>query len=212
MEGTTSILDAKKIMNANFFGPTELDLISDSIGFEVPVNYPEIPFSKIELVGFQKDYILILGVSYMKNGEQLTLESLRRHFGINPDISEPCFYNQDWYLCEKFMQVSLENKWYLIKKTVHEDSRAILPEKLITKYNFPTAILCAYSFFVNWFVNKEKLWKYDFIWCSDVDHNGDRIYVGKYNDIDGLNKNGFSIHRYLSLKNFYASISMVNNE
>lgn len=52
----------------------------------------------------------------------------------------------------------------------------------------------------------EKLWYHDFVWCSDVDHNGDRIYVGKYNDIDGVNKDGFSIHRHLALRLCYGCI------
>lgn len=52
------------------------------------------------------------------------------------------------------------------------------------------------------------LWKHDFVWCSDMDHNGDRIYVGKYHDISGVNKNGFSIHRHLALRECYASINL----
>ncbi|MEI7423450.1 MAG: hypothetical protein WCK18_15215 [Prolixibacteraceae bacterium] len=212
MERRTEIEKVKSLFGENFLGSDELAKIAPQMGIQLPAIVPEIPYSRAQLETQAKDSILILGINKMANGEVLSLLSLREQFGTNPDVYEPCFYNQDWYLREKFMQDSLENKWYLIKKTVYEDSRAILPEKLITKYNFPTAILCAYSFFVNWFVNNEKLWKYDFLWCSDVDHNGDRIYVGKYIDVDGLNKNGFSIHRYLSLKSSYATISMFNNE
>ena len=62
--------------------------------------------------------------------------------------------------------------------------------------------------FAYFYTNRKILWPYDFIWCSDFDHNGDRIYVGKYHDIDGVNKDGFSIHRHLALRICYASINI----
>lgn len=40
-------------------------------------------------------------------------------------------------------------------------------------------------FFAYCFANEEYLWFHDFVWTQDVDHNDDRIYVGKYHDIDG---------------------------
>ena len=68
--------------------------------------------------------------------------------------------------------------------------------------------MCTYTFFVFYLCRHEKIWNHDFIWCSDRDHNGDRIYVGKYHDIDGVNKNGFSIHRHLALRPCYGAISI----
>jgi hypothetical protein len=130
--------------------------------------------------------------------------------GINPNVSEPCFYNQDWYLKENFIDDTLENKWYLIRKNVFEDTRAMQPNELIEKgISLPSAILCTYTFFSYYCYNKDLLWKYDFVWCSDMDHNGDRIYVGKYRDIDGINKNGFSIHRHLALRDCYSAINTI---
>jgi hypothetical protein len=73
---------------------------------------------------------------------------------------------------------------------------------------FPSAILCVYAFFAYYCSYGEMLWHNDFVWCLDTDHNGDRIYVGKYHDVDGVNKNGFSIHRHLSLRSCYASVDM----
>lgn len=209
MERTTSIDEAKKIMGANFIGYDELLIISEKFPLVIQDHYPDIPFSKDELISKKENYILIIGVSEMRKGLPLTLLSMKDHFGVNPDVSEPCFYNQDWYLKENFMNTTLENKWYLIKKSVFEESRAILPNILRTKYSFPTAILCAYSFFVYWFFANQLLWKNDFVWCSDKDHNGDWIYIGKYIDIDGVNKNGFSIHRHLEIRDFYGAITML---
>ena len=111
---------------------------------------------------------------------------------------------------EEFMAYRLEAQWYLIKKDVFEDSRAVMPVELMQKgMNFPPAILCAYAFFAYYYATGEMLWYHDFVWCADTDHNGDRIYVGKYHDIDGVNKNGFSIHRHLALRPCYGSINML---
>ena len=129
-----------------------------------------------------------------------------RIFGKNPDVSEPCFYNQDWYDKEDFIIKPIQTGWFLIRKTVYEDSRAVQPIELIERYTFPTAVKCTYSFFIAWITLDIKLWYHDFVWCSDIDHNGDRIYVGKYNDVDGVNKNGFSIHRHLALRACYGCI------
>ena len=129
---------------------------------------------------------------------------------MNPDVSEPCLYNQDWYLKEDFIDVNLHTRWFLVKKDVFDESRAVAPEELISqKLNFPSAILCAYTFFAYYYARNEYLWWHDFVWCSDTDHNGDRIYVGKYHDVDGVNKNGFSIHRHLGLRSCYGSVNYI---
>lgn len=203
MERTTSIAEAKQVMGLNFIGPDELALIADKMGIKVPSEIPAIPFSLEELKNKKEDYILILGSSQMGNGEPLTLKSLRDHFGINPDVSEPCFYNQDWYLKEKFIEKPLESKWFLIRKNVFQESRGKNPDEFINDYSFPFAILCAYAFFSYYFHTKEYLWKHDFVWCNDIDTNGDKIYVARYVDPLGLNKNGFSIHRHLRIRENY---------
>jgi hypothetical protein len=196
------------MMNKNLITADELVAIASAFPVKIPVEIPVLPFTPEVSAQYTKDYILVMGASEMTNGQPMTLLSLREYFGIDPDVSEPCFYNQDWYLKEDFMTARLENKWYLIKKDVIEESRAVQPSELIKNYDFPSAILCAYTFFVWYFLRKECLWEHDFVWCSDTDHNGDRIYVGKYHDIDGVNKNGFNIHRHLALRNCYGAISI----
>jgi hypothetical protein len=184
----------------------ELKSIAKEFPLLLPDKPPIVPYSSEDITKAGKDSILILGIPEWKDGKPLSLATMRDFFGIDPDISEPCFYNQDWYLKEDFIHHTLENKWYFIKKNIIEESRAVQPSELVKIYNFPTAILCAYTFFVWYFLNKEYLWEHDFVWCSDTDHNGDRIYVGKYHDIDGVNKNGFSIHRHLALRKCYGAI------
>lgn len=187
----------KPFFKAMGFGEVEIQ--------ERPIEYSDLDLQKAAAEG----YILICGVEHIK-GERITLRFLRDKFGVNPDEYEPCLYNQDWYLKEDFMDVALNTQWYLIKKEIFESSRAVMPEALTQQgLNFPPAILCGYTFFAYYFARKEYLWLHDFVWCCDTDHNGDRIYVGKYHDIDGVNKNGFSIHRHLALRPCYGSVNIV---
>jgi len=203
------ITAAKQLFGENFIGKEELISFLKVMGFgEIDIKMNPIEYSDSDLhKAASEGYILIYGVKNL-NGQNITLRFLRDKFGMNPDMSEPCLYNQDWYLKEDFMDRTLNSQWYLIKKEVFEDSRAVMPNDLTRKgLNFPLAILCGYTFFAYFFARNKYLWWHDFIWCADTDHNGDRIYVGKYHDIDGVNKNGFSIHRHLALRNCYASIN-----
>jgi len=201
----------RQIFGVNFIGKEELKLFFKAIGGgdveiqENPIQYGDADLQKAAGEG----YILIYGVGSI-NGQNVTLKLLREKFGVNPEESEPCLYNQDWYMKEDFMDLTLEDKWYLIKRDVYEESRAVMPADLTQQgLKFPPAILCGYTFFAYYFAYKEYLWWHDFVWCSDTDHNGDRIYVGKYHDIDGVNKNGFSIHRHLALRPCYGSVNYI---
>ncbi len=202
----TSLQEAKKIMGQNFIGPEQVNVLLQMIGenkIEIE-TCPTINYGKELLQKYADSYILVYGSS------RVTIKNLRNYFGFDPDKSEPCFYNQDWYMSEDFINTRLEDKWYLLKKDVINNTRACQPKDLLSEgIEFPSAILCTYTFFLYDIIYGEKLWYHDFIWCSDVDHNGDRIYVGKYHDIDGVNKNGFSIHRHLALRNCYGSINYI---
>ena len=209
MERGTRIEEAKEIFGNCLIGPEELLKYSKQMGIKMPIKIPNIPFKPSELSERSEDYILVLGSSTMSSGDPISLFSLREYFGINPDVIEPCFYNQDWYLKEKFMTNPLTDNWYLIRRSVFENTRAQNPEQISAKLKLPSAVQCAYAFFMNYFYTGEYLWEHDFVWCNDKDHNGDRIYVGKYHDITGINKNGFSIHRHLALRQWYGSIDTI---
>lgn len=203
------IEDAKRLFGEKFIGKDELKPFFKALGFgdvaiqEKPIDYCDSDLQKAA----EEGYILIYGVEQI-DGQRITLRFLRDKFGVNPDVSEPCLYNQDWYLKEDFIDRTLNAQWYLIKKDVYEDSRAVMPGDLMQRgLNFPSAILCGYTFFAYYYARNEYLWLHDFVWCCDTDHNGDRIYVGKYHDIDGVNKNGFSIHRHLALRPCYGSVN-----
>ena len=201
----------RQLFGVNYIGTEELKPFFKALGFgEVEIQEKPIAYSDSDLMkAASEGYILIYGIEHI-DGKRITLRFLRDKFGVNPDVSEPCLYNQDWYLKELFIDVPVHTQWYLIKKEVVEKSRAVMPGELLKMdFSFPPAILCGYTFFAYYFARKEYLWWHDFVWCSDVDHNGDRIYVGKYHDIDGVNKNGFSIHRHLALRPCYGSVNLM---
>lgn len=141
----------------------------------------------------------------------ITLNQLREAFGTDPEAGEPCFYNQDWYLKEDFAtKTETDGEWHVLAKRVREDWRAKRPEdienELTANEQLPSAVTAAFVFFAYWHkTGGEMLWAHDFLWCSDRDHNGDRIYVGRYEDPDGVNKNGFNIHRHLALRPAYSA-------
>jgi len=197
----------KQLFGHNLIGPDELKSLLAKLGWGADISVPELNYPEEQLKQCAKDYLLVMGVPEI-GGRPVTIRTLREAFGFDPDESEPCFYNQDWYMHEDFIDRTLQSRWYLVRKQVVESSRAVMPEQLMeNRYAFPSAILCAFAFFAYYFHYGEHLWYHDFVWCSDTDHNGDRIYVGKYHDVDGVNKNGFSVHRHLALRQCYAAVN-----
>lgn len=207
---------AEMLLKNNFIGPNQLKPFFDSLNLEVTFNkIPEIPYSLEKLESLKSEYILILGIPETDDKTPIDILVMRSKFGLNPDLSEPCFYNQDWYLNEQFIQETLDLKWYLLRKEVFLFSKAQNPDIFLDENNdikFPSAILCTFCFFTYFFSTNELLWKHDFIWCSDIDNNRDRIYIGKYNDETGISKNGFSIHRHLTIREHYGCINTLTFE
>ena len=199
----------RQLFGQNLIGPDELQPLIERLGWGVDVTVPDMNYTKEQLEDSSNDYLLVMGVPAI-GGRAVTIRHLREAFGIDPEQGEPCFYNQDWYMHEDFIDRPLESRWYLLRKQVVEESRAVMPDQLIAaNYVFPSAVLCAFAFFACWLCYGEKLWWHDFVWCCDTDHNGDRIYVGKYHDVDGVNKNGFSVHRHLALRQCYATVNTI---
>ena len=137
----------------NFLGPDEVCCMMEK--FEEGFSFNEVPqitYSWDVLEKCSKDgYILVMGVPeiYPQN-KKLTIRTLRDKFGYDPDAAEPCFYNQDWYLAETFIDEVLPLGWYLIKKDVFENTRAEQPLDILSKgIKFTSAILWIYTLFVS---------------------------------------------------------------
>lgn len=205
MERVTSQLEARELFGINFIGVDEILEIKDKFPLKIPSEIPEIKIPKDILLRSKDTHILILCLNFFNN-QDLNILNMRYFFGMSSQI-RPNFYNQDWYLKEDFANDILDIEWKLIKKNVFEDSRGVLPEFLSKSVIFPSAILCTYTFFTYFLLRNIILWEHNFVWCRDLDHNGDRIYVGKFTDLGGLNNNGFSIHRHLKIRKIYGAIS-----
>ena len=205
-----SVVTARSIFGNNFIGPKELEVFFSLMGVTVKFEQvPDISFDPDLLKSKASEYILILGVPVDLAGSKITIARLRDFFGMSKKDDFPCFYNQDWYLMEDFIHQSVDFKWYLIRKNVIAETRALSFEDVIianAAINLPSAILCAYTFFAWAIIRGEILWQNDFVWCSDFDINNDRVYVGKYSDVLNNNRSGFSIHRHLKIRNHYGSI------
>ena len=209
MERKTTLKEAEIIFQRNFIGPEQLNSCFYNVGFRLEITDQEIPYSPELLKSKSKDYLLVLGSSKMNNGMPVTIMNLKNYFGMDSEKFEPCFYHQDWYHLEAFANEVLTDSWFLIRKTSYHENRGVEPIELNNEIVLPKAINCTYAFFVNFLVNKTYLWRDTFVWCGDVDHNSDKIYVGKYLDAQKFNKNGFNIHRHLSLKPHYTYIDML---
>jgi hypothetical protein len=191
--------DAKRIFGESFIGPAELASMQRPLSFGT-IDAPEILFDDAVLTAVRDSHILIFTPRSDADGNKITLNYLRDIFGTDPEEHEPCMYNQDWYLKEDFAaKTTLDGTWHLIRKDVLETVRAKRPEEiehsLDAGESFPTAVSCAFAFFAYWQVSGGKR-----LWDND-----DRIYVGRYEDSTGINKNGFNIHRHLALRPSYSA-------
>ena len=209
---------ARELFRDNFIGSSEMERISTEMNILQPSklseSFPKNNFSFDLLRKFSKSHILILCIPFDSNYTPLTLLKLRNFFGIDPLIKEPCFYNQDWYLQEDFaVKTTCNLGWYLVKKSIQNDSRGLTIQEFNKKIQqpidhlLPSALLASYTFFAYFLLSQKALWEQEYIWCADKDSNKDRIYVGKYYDPNRINKNGFEIHRHLSIKSYHGIVS-----
>ncbi len=207
-----SVIDAKEMLGNDFIGPNELNAICSLIGVK-KIDFgslPELVLTKTELLSIKENNCILFVVNNkMETGEQLSIASLRNSIGLD-SIKKVGFYNQDWYLKEAFFANEFEAPfWAVLPKKIPSESRAKIPSNSDPSTTLPSALLVSYLFFVYYFHTKNTiLWKNDYIWCSDVDHKGDMIYVGRYEDPAGINQNGFSIHRHLKISEAYGFLNV----
>ena len=216
MERVTTLEEAYNILHENIIGLREIKNSNKLHSFFNFSNISQelvqsIPFSKDELFKKKETHILILVIPEHTNKEKLNFKHFRDFFGFDPAIQEPCFYNQDWYINESFYKESiLKLEWLLVEKKISDNSRGVDPD-ILEKGGFRlhSALTFTYVFFIYYLIKNKILWENDYVWCSDYDSNSDQIYVGRYIDPNKINKNGFSIHRHLKIKNNYG-ISNIN--
>jgi hypothetical protein len=203
------VSQAKSIMGDSLFCPDRLRGLTWPFALAAEPT-PVIPYSASILERTRYSHILIHTPGRDAQGAPINLMHLRAAFGMDPAVSEPCLYNQDWYVREGFAHLALDGGWHLVAMRVLEGARAKDPsaieQGLPSGEGFPAAVTCVFTFLAWWLATGgEKLWRHDFVWCRDRDDNNDRIYVGRYDDPKGLSKSGFSIHRHLALRPAYSA-------
>lgn len=203
-----SIDVAKQLFDKHFLGVEELRSVARRLGLSQAEDINDnIPYSVEELIE-KKDTHLLFYVQDkpVKEGAVLSINYLKSLLGTDPEVSEPCFYNQDWYNKELFAnKCTISKGWYLLRKSLLETSRGTDPVKTDLK-RYPPALLVTYAYFTYRLFYGISLYDSDYVWCSDTDEAGDQVYVGRYTDPERIAKNGFSIHRHLSIKKNYGSI------
>ena len=216
MERVTTLEEAYNIMNENMIGLREFKNNKRLKSFFNFTNISQeivqsVPFSKEELYPKKETHILILVIPEHTSKEKFNFKHFRNFFGLDPAIQEPCFYNQDWYINESFYKESiLKLGWLLVEKKISENSRGIDPDTLEKGvFRLHSALTFTYVFFIYYLTKNKILWENDYVWCSDYDSNGDQIYVGRYIDPNKINKNGYSIHRHLKIKNNYGISNII---
>jgi hypothetical protein len=176
---------------------------------EAPLEGPGLPFVNITNDEICEDEILVYIPERILDCD-LTLFNLTKLFGFQENSRCVSFYNQDWYLNEKFAHEKVSGpRWVRINTQLYESSRGQKPDSN-TRSNLLSAAEYSYIFFASYLKFNVILWKYDYVWTKDTDSHGDQIYVGRYFDETGLVKSGFSIHRHLSIKNNYGIVSASN--
>ena len=119
----------KKLFKQNFIGPEQIK--DCSLGFIFDDETPKIPYDLNKLNINFDDYILILGSNKISMSKENNIINLLSFHGYDGHTNSPGFYNQDWYLDEPFAKIALDFKWHLIKKTLHKESKGLIPEKSI---------------------------------------------------------------------------------
>jgi hypothetical protein len=182
------------------------DLLNKLDLLDLDENISEPIFKeKLKLVQDDPNLILIFFNNKHSKGTEVTINSLRNRIGMSPEIL-PCFYNQDWFIKHDFANITIDSGWYIVDSKVSEKLRAISPDELLNTHEslFVPALLLIYTFFANYLINNTVLWGDNYVWCSDLDNNGDRIYVGNYENFETNKRVGFEIHRHLKLRENYS--------
>jgi hypothetical protein len=121
----------------------------------------------------------------MAERELITLVRLRRDYPY-------LFYAQSWFTGEPFMTAPLETPLPRLPDQV--TCRGMVPTN---SWTLPTAVQLA-ELYVRY--PNAEVWQ-NWLWTSDCDQQGQRIYVGGV-----TNGKGFEIHRHLAITNRWCQV------
>ncbi len=179
-EATTSQKRAREIMGKNFFGVEEaIQHFKVNPSKQQLAALSEVPFTEAIFEECKNTHVLVAVFP-------LSILEIR---GKVPD-NQRLFNNQDSYNKEFFAKDNGEEaEWQLVLKTPINNStnknwdeqQALLAKNEET----PTARVMVYTIIGHYLATGERLFENVYIRCSNVDSDGDRVYVGDF-DSSGL--------------------------
>lgn len=148
----------------------------------------------------------------------VTLLDLFDLFGVADSDERPGFYNQDWWQAEPFATrpvragyighgpIKMEYKEPHVAGMMMSVTYGI--GEIPDPEGLPNAAEVALHFFRAWHRSADdpRPWSDRFVWTSDNDRNGDRIYVGGY---DLGRRPGFQVHRHLTIRDQHVAVPWV---
>lgn len=178
VEASVSQARAHEIMGNNFFGIAEaVKYFGVNPSKRQLTMLAEVPFSEGELTSCNDTHVLVAVFP-------MSILDIRAHVG-----GKKLFYVQDWYDKQAFATEKGEIGWYLVRKTPVDNSTSKTwneQQALLVDEETPKAQGGGvYTIIGHFLATGERLFEKVYVRCSDLDSDGDRVYVG-YFDGNGL--------------------------
>jgi hypothetical protein len=185
-EPSTSQKLAREIMGKNFFGIEEaIKHFGVNATKQQLAVLAEVPFSEEVLKSCKDTHVLVAVFP-------LSILDIRGIVKKQSDLT--LFYSQDWYDKQAFAKDKGEVGWQLVRKEpitnstskTWNDQQALLSKDEET----PTARIVVYTMVGHFLATGERLFEKIYVRCVDLDSDGDRVLVGRF-DAGGLGVNDY---------------------
>jgi hypothetical protein len=184
----TSQRCARSIMGSNYLG---VDEVIKHYGHAI--RRPDIelleniPYSIATLQECNRTHVLVAG-------SQMTILDVRKKVPREPGVFNP--REHSWYSTQPFASQSVvENRWYLLRKDVIANStRKTMDEQQATLFDnetVPRACELVYVVALHFLSTGERLFENVYARTCDVDSDGKRVYVGRFDAIGLRINDGF---------------------
>ena len=195
-EATTSQKRAREIMGRDMFGVEEaIKHFGVNPAKQQAAALSEIPFSEATLEESKETHVLAAVFP-------LSILEIRGKAAADQRL----FYDQDWYNKESFAKEKGETEWKLVRKTpvanstskTWDEQQALLADNEET----PTAQVVVYAIIGHFLATGERLFENIYIRCSNLDSDGVRVRVGRFD------QGGLSIYyRWVDDRNDFLGLS-----
>ena len=174
----TTVAAAAQIMGAgNFHGVKALTTLGATLSAKEKRAFKTVPFSAEVLTACRDTHVLVAcaGISFMEVWR----------------LKTSLFYAKDnpWFKGHDFAQAKVKAGWYLVRRDLVPDSTLMSwtdqLNLLMEVEEVPRASVLAQAILIHYLETDERLFPGIYVRVSDVDSDGDRVYLGRF-DQDGL--------------------------